>query len=188
MAKRKVINKLKKKSSFGSKFKAVFSGKQVFSNTSIARALYEKRRFGEVVGDKVQYSLSEAMYLVDNRKMEIFKLGKKISADKFTELANKIESNFMIRYAVLADLRDKGYIVKTALKFGADFRVYDKGKRPGQGHAKWIVFPVYESSSLTWHEFAAKNRVAHSTQKNLLIAIVDDEGSVLYYEINWSRP
>ena len=85
-------------------------------------------------------------------------------------------------------MREKGYVVKTALKFGADFRVYDKGKKPGKAHAKWIVFAEHESKKLTWHEFSAKNRVAHSTKKHLLLAILDEEGDISYYEVRWMRP
>jgi len=85
-------------------------------------------------------------------------------------------------------LRKKGYVGKTALKFGADFRVYKKGVRPGQDHSLWIVHCVKESSSFDWQEFAAKNRVAHSARKSLLISIVDDEDSVTYYQVNWMKP
>jgi tRNA-intron endonuclease len=85
-------------------------------------------------------------------------------------------------------MRARGYVVKTALKFGADFRVYDRGIKPGQAHAKWILYPVNEGDVMTWYEFAAKNRVAHSTRKNLLIGIVDSESDVTYYEVNWLRP
>ena len=85
-------------------------------------------------------------------------------------------------------MRSKGYIVKTALKFGAEFRVYDKGIKQGQDHAKWILYASKESDNLNWHDFSAKTRVAHSTKKNLLIAIVDDESDVTYYEISWIRP
>ncbi|MDP3918703.1 MAG: tRNA-intron lyase, partial [Nanoarchaeota archaeon] len=77
---------------------------------------------------------------------------------------------------------------KTALKFGADFRVYDRGIKPGEEHAKWVMYPIPETSTCSWYEFAAKNRVAHSTRKRLLIAIVDEEGDVTYYEIKWTRP
>ena len=77
---------------------------------------------------------------------------------------------------------------KGGLKFGADFRVYERGVKPGEDHAKWVVFPVKESSTLTWHEFSAKNRVAHSTKKRLLIGCVDDEGDVTYWEARWVRP
>ncbi|HLC22649.1 MAG TPA: hypothetical protein VJJ79_02655 [Candidatus Nanoarchaeia archaeon] len=45
-----------------------------------------------------------------------------------------------------------------------------------------------ETDSCSWYEFAAKNRVAHSTRKKLLIAIVDDENDVTYYSISWTRP
>jgi tRNA-intron endonuclease len=88
----------------------------------------------------------------------------------------------------LRDIRNSGYIFITALKFGADFRVYDRGVKPGEDHAKWIVYAVYEGSTLTWYEFAAKNRVAHSTRKRLLIGVVDDENSVSYWEVRWMRP
>ena len=77
--------------------------------------------------------------------------------------------------------------MKTALKFGADFRVYDKGEKISEKHSKWIVFVNYESDKITWHEFSAKNRVAHSTKKNLLLAIVDDESDVIYYEVRWLK-
>ena len=35
---------------------------------------------------------------------------------------------------------------------------------------------------------SAKNRVAHSTKKNLLLAIVDEEEVITYYEVRWLRP
>ena len=85
-------------------------------------------------------------------------------------------------------MRNRGFIVKTALKFGADFRVYDRGVKPGEDHARWILYPVFETSSLTWHDFSAKNRVAHSTKKNLLMGVVDEEEDVTYYEIRWIKP
>ena len=94
----------------------------------------------------------------------------------------------MIKYPVFKDLRKKGYIVKTELKFGADFRVYKKGIKPGQEHAIWILFPVKESEIHTWQDFAAKNRVSHSTKKKHIIAIGDDEDGVSYYEVGWLKP
>ncbi|MBU3941057.1 MAG: tRNA-intron lyase, partial [Nanoarchaeota archaeon] len=50
------------------------------------------------------------------------------------------------------------------------------------------LYAIHEGASLTWHEFSAKNRVAHSTKKNLLIGIVDEENDVTYYEVKWVRP
>jgi len=170
------------------KIKANFAGEKVVSNSKMAFDLYSQSRFGEPVDGKINYSLAEALYLLEKGKLEVILNNKKLKADQFMEEARKKEINFDTRFRVYKDLRNRGYIIKTALKFGADFRVYEKGFKPGQEHAKWIVYPVYETSGTTWHEFAAKNRVAHSTKKNLLIAIVDDEGDVTYYEIKWLRP
>ncbi|NOZ80558.1 MAG: tRNA-intron lyase [DPANN group archaeon] len=154
-----------------------------------ARELYNQSRFGAIQGKKVNLSLFDALFLLQKGRITIHgKSGRRMNETQFLRKARKMTANFDTRYAVFADLRKRGYIVKTALKFGADFRVYDRGIKPGEDHARWVVYPVAETSSLTWHEFAAKNRVAHSTKKRLLIGVVDDEGDVSYWEIKWLRP
>jgi len=160
----------------------------ISSNASEAKFLYKKNWFGEPVGEKIQYSIPETLFLVEENKMDVFVRNKKISEKELINRLKKIDKNIQIKYSVFRDLRKKGYIVKTALKFGAEFRVYEKGTNPGGQHAKWIVFVDCESRKLTWHEFAAKNRVAHSTRKNLLLAIVDEENDITYYEVRWIKP
>ena len=173
------------------KVKAVLTRERVLTeNTDAAHELYNQSRFGSILEDgKVHLSLLEALYLMDKGKLLINDYRKKkVTFDDFIKKTKRVEPNFWIRYCVFKDIRDRGYIIKTALKFGADFRVYDRGVKPGEDHARWIVYPVHEGSALTWYEFAAKNRVAHSTKKRLMIGIVDNEGDVTYYEIKWIRP
>jgi len=169
------------------KIQAHIVGEIVSSNSAEAHTLCKKSNFGERKADKVQYSLSEALFLVDKNKMEIFSRNKKINKKDLMNKFKRIDKKIQIKYPVFKNLREKGYIVKTALKFGAEFRVYDKGAKPGKKHAKWVVFVDHESKLLTWHEFSARNRVAHSTKKNLLIAIVDEEGDITYYEVKWVK-
>jgi len=155
-----------------------------------ARELYNQSHFGNLLEDgRVQLSLLEALYLVEKKKLQVLD-GRKnpIGKEKLIKKAKKVEPTFWIRYCVLRDLRKRGYVVKTALKFGADFRVYERGVKPGEDHAKWIVYAVHEGGTLTWHEFAAKNRVAHSTKKKLMLGVVDDEGDVSYWEVRWLKP
>jgi len=173
------------------KVKATLTRERVLTESSdAARELYNQSRFGNILEDgKVQLSLLEALYLMDKGKLLINDYRKKkVTFDDFIKKTKRVEPNFWIRYCVFKDIRDRGYIIKTALKFGADFRVYDRGVKPGEDHARWIIYPVHEGSALTWYEFAAKNRVAHSTKKRLMIGIVDNEGDVTYYEIKWIRP
>ncbi len=173
------------------KVKGVLANERVITeNSNEARELYNQSRFGTVLSSgKVQLSLLEALYLFEKGKIDVLDgRGKSIESEKFLKKAQRINKNFWIRYCVFKDIRNRGYIIKTALKFGADFRVYDRGIKPGEDHAKWIIYPVHESESLTWHEFAAKNRVAHSTKKRLMMGVVDEEGDVSYWEIKWLRP
>lgn len=190
MMARKKSMRLKKipRKAKGEAFKALLVGQRVTSSEKPAKDLYEKASFGELTEDKIIYSFVEAMYLLEQGRIKLYSAGKSVSFDTLLKKASKSEPNFYTKFIVFRDMRNKGYIVKTALKFGADFRVYSKGKKPGQEHAKWILYPVAEGSAHTWQEFSAKNRVAHSTRKRLLIGIVDDEADVTYYEIAWERP
>lgn len=169
------------------KIEAQLISSNITSNSKKAYSELNKFNFGEKFEDKVKYSLVEAMFLVQNNKMKIFQNNKLLEVEDLTKKFTRIDKKFPIKYIIFKDLRIKGYIVKTALKFGAEFRVYEKGKRPGKAHAKWIVFTDSEENKTTWHDFAAKNRVAHSTNKKMLLGIVDEEGQPLYYEINWMK-
>ena len=170
------------------KIQAHLLGGVISSNSSEAYALLKKSSFGEKNGEKIQYSSYETLFLVEKGKMEVSQKSKKIRKEELIKKFLKFDKKIQIKYSVFRDLRKKGYIVKTALKFGAEFRVYDKGAKPGEKHAKWIVFTDHESKKLTWHEFSSKNRVAHSTKKNLLLAIVDEEEDITYYEVRWVKP
>lgn len=189
-AKKKEIEKKETKEE-GKTIRANFEADKVLTEISNeTKELYDQSRYGALLENgKVQLSLIEAFYLMEKGKIDIYKSkDKKFTQEEFLRKARKLESNFWVKFCVFKDIRNRGYIIKTALKFGADFRVYDRGIKPGEDHARWVVYPVNEGSTLTWHEFAAKNRVAHSTKKRLLIGVVDEEGDVSYWECRWMRP
>lgn len=171
--------------------KAYFEHEKIVTeNTDAARELYNQSRYGKLLPDgRVHLAITETMYLLERGKVALLTgKGREITTGQFLKKAAKAQQNFWIKYSVFKDIRDRGYIIKTALKFGAVFRVYDRGVKPGDDHARWILYPVHEGDKLTWQEFSAKNRVAHSTKKRLLIGVVDDEGDVSYWECRWLRP
>ena len=167
--------------------KAQFGGEGIFSNSSEAFSLYEKSRFGEKIGGRIEYLMVEALFLIEEKKMEACLGDKELGFEELLSKVKKKDKRIESKLAVFRDLRKKGYILKTALKFGAEFRVYEKGVRPGDDHAKWILHIAKENEQLKWHDFTAKNRVAHSTKKNLLIGIIDEERDVSYYQCEWVR-
>ncbi len=169
---------------------SVFIGDKVIVNDeSDSNRLFNKGWFGKIINKKLELALVEALYLMEKGDIIIkSQKNRKVSFKKFVREAAKAEPRFYTRYFVYADIRKRGYITKTALKYGADFRAYERGTSPGEDHAKWVIFAVREGESFDWRRFAAMMRVAHSVRKRLLVGIVDDEGDVTYYEVRWTRP
>ena len=114
------------------KITAYLVGEIVSTNEAEAFTLYKKSNFGQPTGQKVNYSLPETLYLVEKNKIEIKKNKKSISFEELFRIFKKIDNRIQLKYPVFKDLRNKGYVVKTALKFGSDFRVYEKGKTPDE--------------------------------------------------------
>ncbi|MGK0208810.1 MAG: tRNA-intron endonuclease [Patescibacteria group bacterium] len=170
------------------KVKALLVKSKIFSNTVEAHTLFEKSRFGEKDNDRIVYMPEEAYYLQQTGKMQVLtSTDKEMSTQELYKKLSRANKRFPVRSATFNDLRKKAFIPKSALKYGADFRVYPKGSKIEKAHSKWIAYCDTEEQKITWHDFAAKNRVAHSTKKNLLICIVDNENDLSYYEVSWKK-
>lgn len=170
---------------------AFLAGDKVIIRDDIdgAQSIHDKGCFGEFIEKNLELSLYEALYLLERNRLKIFEGKKKeLSFNLFIKRAKEFDPRFYPRYSVYRDIRTRGYITKAALKFGADFSIYPRGKNPSDAHSKWVLFAVSADESFDWRKFAAMNRVAHSVKKNLLVGIVDDMGDVTYYEIKWKRP
>src|SRR3989344_1742183 len=116
--------------------KSQIIGDSIFSNSSDAFTLYERSLFGEKKGNRIEYTPIEALFLFQEGKMSLFHSNKELSELSLTKKLKKMDKNIEMKLHTYRDLRKKGYILKSALKFGADFRVYDKGVKPGTDHAK----------------------------------------------------
>ena len=100
-------------------FVGVYSLKQFIRSIS----LYEKSNFGERKEGKIIYSPVEALYLFRKRKNgNFFQKLKELSHEELIRKFKKIDKKIQLKYPVFKDLREKGYVVKTALKFGAEFQ------------------------------------------------------------------
>lgn len=155
-------------------------GRCLTENSNAARSLH-RQGYGTRLDDgRIHLSPFEAAYLAQRGRVFLLDArGKRLAYARL--LKSKRD---WLHYVVFRALRDAGHKVKTGLKFGAGFRVYERNR---QGHARWVVYPVREREVLTWHDFAAKNRVAHSVNKRLLIAVVDHEDDVSFWEVSWIR-
>jgi len=165
-------------------------------NPLYASYLYVKKNFfGSPLGinkPRLEYfskpselSLIEAYYLLERDEITIFdvKENKNINPKKFYEIAKKIHHKFEEKYIIYKDLREKGYIPRPGLKFGADFVVYKKG--PGLEHSLFMVHVLPHDSEITAIDMVRAGRLATSVRKKFVIA---NPLTCSYYFFEWFKP
>ena len=100
------------------KIRAEFIRDKVLTEISDAtRDLYNQSRYGTLLDNgKLQLSLIESLYLMEKGTILVYKSkNKQITFDDFSKKAKKLEPNFWMRFCVYKDIRNRGYIIKTAL-------------------------------------------------------------------------
>jgi len=162
------------------------SGNLVIIKDKKGIKLHEKSHYGNMNHEGLEITLIEALYLAEKGKIKILKKGKSVSINEMYELIRK--ENLFTKYLVYSDLRNRGYIVKTGFKYGSEFRLYERGKSPGDGHSDYLVKVVPEKNEIPVTDFSSYVRVAHGVNKKLLFAVVDEENDITYYNIEWTRP
>jgi tRNA-intron endonuclease len=164
--------------------------------------LYAESGFGKPLPEekpgRLELELVEAAYLVEKGKLKVFKKeGKKKHQLKFEDVMKagaESTTQFHAQFMVFRDLRDRGYVVKTGFKFGAHFRVYERGVKLVSGpkapheHTKFVVHCVPEEAAFSLPEMSRAVRLAHNIRATFVWAVVDKEGEPTYYEIQRLTP
>ncbi len=145
----------------------------------------QQKGFGKKAGDRLELSFLEALYLVERGSISVEVDGGGLTPEDVAKRTG--EKDFGLRYRVYRDLRERGYVVKTGFKFGAHFRVYERGAFPGE-HSNYLVHAVPESHHLSFPEVARAVRLAQGVKKSLVFAVVDEEGDVTYYTLGRMTP
>jgi len=139
----------------------------------------------EYYSKPTELSLIEAQYLLESGRISLFdvELNKYLTSEEFFEFAKNKHNMFEDKYKIYKDLRDKGYVVRPALKFGADFAVYKKG--PGLEHSPFIIQVLPSDSNISAMELVRAGRLATSVRKRFIIA---NPQTKTYYVLKWFKP
>jgi tRNA-intron endonuclease len=141
--------------------------------------LYEQGYFGRPKGKGLEMSLVEAAYLLDRSRIKVFSGGRELDFKAFFQAASSIEKGFEFRYVVYKDLRERGYYVQPGRP---DFRVYPRGGHPGKTPAEFYVLVISERMPLPLKDIIEPVQVAGQMRKKLMLAIVDEESDITFYE------
>ncbi|MFH1836219.1 MAG: tRNA-intron lyase [Methanobacteriota archaeon] len=162
----------------------ILSGTKVIIGDSETKSLLKERGFGELEGKRLVISLIEAVFLVDTEKISVMKGDKELSFEDLLKIGSKAEKEFYNKYIVFKDMRGRGLLVRTGLKFGTDFRIYERGQSIGRGHSTKLVHVVAEEYNCSFPEMARALRLAKNVNKDMIYAIVDEESDVTYYLVD----
>jgi len=159
----------------------LIESKVLIEDSTIKGQLVEKG-FGESRGRNLVLDLFEALFLVQKDKLCVCdKKERKVSEKKLLALGLEHDKKFYSKFVVYSDVRERGYCIKTGLKFGFDFRVYPKGKKMGEDHSRFVIHVAAENEKITMPQLSRMTRLAGNIHTITLVAVVDREDSVNYY-------
>lgn len=160
----------------------------LIKDTVEASQIYNKGFYGyPQSGGSLELDLLEAIYLAESDRLPVSRDGKPLLLADLIKMAASCQQDFEIRYIVYRDLRQRGYIVKPdAGEF--DFRVFPRGGTPTTTQTKYWVLAISERAVFTIKGLFEETERSERTRKELLLAVVDEEGDITYYRSSTGAP
>jgi tRNA-intron endonuclease len=159
--------------------------------TEDAVSFLHERGYGEFDKDKHVITLApyEVLYLSLDKKLSVIDPDTELalSTSELLERFRLETPEIWTRYLVYRDLRDRGYVVREGFGFGIDFRVYDRGQY-GKKAAKYIVFGMNEGTPVPISKIAQILTYVKSLKKEMILAVIDRRGEVVYYSVTQMVP
>lgn len=142
-----------------------------------ANTLYNKGAFGvPQSGGSLALDLVEALYLVEHNRLNV----KRHDAASLLRHASQRSPEFEIRYIVYRDLRARSFVVKPSNV--SDWNVYARGALPGRAASTHLVRSISERGRLDVAAVLEEQARVARLGKKLLLAVVDEEGDLTYFE------
>ncbi len=168
-----------------SKFKAkIVNNAVVIDDPSIMGELYDSG-YGMMINKKLKLEPFEALYLIEKGRMILTDSEQELTFDESIERLSRIDKKLWIKYTIYSDLRNKGYVVKSGFSQDEiEFRVYDKNAKPGKEPAKYLLRVLIEGEPVSIEKLMNMVKSARDSRKDLIIAVIDAQGDVAYYEVS----
>lgn len=139
-------------------------------------ALYEQGGYGRQERGGLRFGPVEALYLVHRGKITV-------TGHDFDSLLATFSNDptFLRSYLVYRDIRERGYVVQTGPQ---DFRVFRRGQKPGSGRSQYMVRVLAERDLVSFEALGKEVTASDHMRKQHVLAVVDDEDELTYYEIH----
>jgi len=126
----------------------------------------------------------EVLYLQSKDIIQVQreKTNKPIDFQKLLNNYKAVDPNAWAKYLIYRDLRSRGYVAREGFGLGTDFRVYERGEY-GTATARYLIYGIQEGQPVSIEELAQALRYAHSQKKQLVLAVLNRRGEVVYYSL-----
>ena len=143
-----------------------------------------QRGYGTSENDVFTLTFYEALYLLDKEMLEIKdENSKEVSFQSLLQSYEKVNENAWINYLVYRDLRSRGYVVREGFGAGIDFRIYKRGTY-GKDTASYLVLGTQEGQPLAIDDLGEALRHCQSQKKELILAVMNRRGEIVYYSVS----
>jgi tRNA-intron endonuclease len=142
------------------------------------------RGYGTVENDVLMLAFYETLYLLDKELLEVKdKKGEEMGFQSLLRCYESVNENAWINYLVYRDLRSRGYVVREGFGIGIDFRIYDRGTY-GKDTASYLILGTQEGKPLAVNDLAKALRHCQSQKKELILAVMNRRGEIVYYSVS----
>jgi tRNA-intron endonuclease len=150
--------------------------------------LYNKGNYGyPISGGGVELDLIEATYLVECGRLDVEHQDRMMTFQSLFRHASALEEDFDIRYIVYRDMRSRGFVVKSE-QGDFDLSIYPRGMMISNSRPIYLVKSVSERTAFDIDVFMRQAENPLMSKKELLYAVVDEEGDLTYYAISKASP
>jgi tRNA-intron endonuclease len=143
------------------------------------------RGYGTSKNKKLILTFCEALFLVSKGILTVKdkKTRKEIDFQQLLSYYQALDENAWAKYLIYRDLRSRGYVAREGFGLGIDFRVYERGEY-GRATAKNLVLGIQEGQPVSMEDMIRALKYAHSLKKNLVLAVLNRRGEVVYYSLS----
>lgn len=161
----------------------------VITDQKEANQVHNKGWFGvPQPGGTLRLELVEAVYLAEAGRLAVDDGEGPAGLESLMRHATSLQQGFEIGYLVYSDLRQRGLTVQPFRPPPPDFAVYERGAVPSRSRSRYYVLALSERADFDVEELREFTAKAEALGKCVMLALVDEEGDLTYYDVSVADP
>ena len=162
-------------------------------NIENSRKLFSQGYFGKPIGiskpkpDEINVplvlDLIEGLYLLENKKISIYKSKSKVSSEEMIDICRKEYHDFDKKYQVYKNFRDKGYIINPGINLVVILLYMNEVQELIM--APYLIQVYNRNDPITSTSVVLAGRLATTVRKQFILAIPKGKNKIDFLALDW---